>query len=161
MFDASFLNGHEPSSGTGLDVEGELAGLKVLVVDDSPDNQMLIRIILEQADAIVTIAEDGKKALDLIAENPFDIVLMDIQMPVMDGHEATRTLRARHFHLPIIALTAHAMKEERERCIESGFSEFLAKPVRREEMIEMLKSFVVSRPTDVERLSANSAQGKD
>jgi hypothetical protein len=77
--------------------------------------------------------------------NFYDIILMDVQMPRMDGHEAAQILRSSNYRRPIIALTAHAMVEERDRAIASGFSDFLSKPVKRESLIEMLLKFAKAR----------------
>jgi PAS domain S-box-containing protein len=120
-------------------IDQELAGQKILVVEDSPDNQILFRLILEEAGAEVTIAGDGLAGVEAAFAGNFDAVVMDIQMPKMDGHAAARELRRRNFSRPLIALTAHAMAEERERCRQSGFTDYLSKPVRHEELIARLK----------------------
>ncbi|HVJ64846.1 MAG TPA: ATP-binding protein [Bdellovibrionota bacterium] len=116
----------------------ELEGLKILLVEDSPDNQTLLNILLTKAGADVTIRHDGKRGLQEALTEVYDIILMDVQMPVMDGHEATSRLRAQGYPRPIIALTAHAMKEERERSLVSGFSDFITKPVDRNQLITTL-----------------------
>lgn len=118
-----------------------LQGMQVLVVDDSEDNQDLFKILLERAGAKVQIARNGLEGVEQALANNFDVVLMDVQMPYMDGHEAVRTLRKKNYENPIIALTAHAMKEERERAVESGFNEFLTKPVRRDQLINTIARF--------------------
>jgi PAS domain S-box-containing protein len=117
---------------------GKLAGIKLLLVEDSPDNQALISIYLTKAGAIVDIASDGEQGLKLIGSKSYDIVLMDIQMPVMDGMTAIKKLRHQGYEKPVVALTAHAMKEERDRCLEAGFSDFLSKPVVKDELIQMV-----------------------
>lgn len=122
-------------------IEGRLQGIRVLLVEDSPDNQFLIRLILEKQGARVTIAKDGQDGVEQAIAGNFEVVLMDIQMPRMDGHEAARTLRTKGYKRPIVALTAHAMKEEKERAQRSGFSNFLTKPIQREELIEMVKTY--------------------
>jgi CheY-like chemotaxis protein len=112
-------------------LSGVLAGRRVLVAEDGPDNQRLVRHYLEKAGASVEIAENGRIALERITADPgFDAVLMDVQMPEMDGHEATRRLRRGGFRGPIIALTAHAMSEERDAILASGCDGFLTKPDR-------------------------------
>jgi len=118
-----------------------LPGLHVMVVDDSSDNQILFRHILQKADAVAEIAQNGKEAVAKAKQNSFDIILMDLQMPEMDGYEATKILRASGFKKPIIALTAHAMKEERNKCLQNGFDEHLGKPVHRESLLKMLADF--------------------
>ncbi len=119
-----------------------LRGLKVLLVEDSPDNQMLIGMYLRKEGAQVTSASDGAIGVELALTKDFDVLLMDIQMPILDGHEATKKLRQSKYSKPIIALTAHAMKEEREKCFESGFTEFLTKPIQRDLMVEVLSRYV-------------------
>lgn len=118
-----------------------LEGLKVLLVEDSLDNQALLSIYLERAGALLSIASDGREGIERATSQDFDVVLMDVQMPVMDGITAVKKLREDHYKKPIVALTAHAMKEERERCLASGFTEFLTKPIAREELIRLLTQF--------------------
>ncbi len=119
-----------------------LRGLKLLLVEDSPDNQMLITLYLNKVGAEVKVASDGATGVELALAENFDAVLMDVQMPILDGHEATRKLRNLKYSKPIIALTAHALKEERAKCFESGFTEFLTKPIQRDLLIEVLSRYV-------------------
>ncbi|RZA23725.1 MAG: response regulator [Proteobacteria bacterium] len=114
--------------------------LKILVVEDSPDNQMLLEVILRKHGARVELAANGSIGVEKALLGNFDLVLMDVQMPEMDGYEAVRFLRDRHFDRPIIALTAHAMVEEREKCLTAGYSDFLSKPIDRVKLIEAIKS---------------------
>jgi PAS domain S-box-containing protein len=102
---------------------------RVLVVDDGIENRHLVRVLLEDVGLIVSEAENGQAALDSIAQAPFDLVLMDMQMPVMDGQTATRRLRALGCALPIVALTANAMKGFEQELQEAGFSGYLTKPI--------------------------------
>lgn len=120
-----------------------LEGVRVLAIEDSPDNQMLFKIALEKVGAQVTIASDGIEGLETATKGDFDIVLCDVQMPGKDGHQTTRELRAQNFMTPIIALTAHAMKEERERAKASGFTDFLSKPVNRGDLIAMVSKYTL------------------
>ncbi len=113
------------SSSRGL----ALAGLYILVVDDAPDNQQLIRHNLIKRGATVDSAENGLLGLQRALAAPYDIILMDIQMEIMDGYTATRKLREAGFAKPIIALTAHAMREVRKRCLDVGCNDHLAKPI--------------------------------
>ena len=106
-----------------------LSGLKILVVDDSPDNQAFHKIILTRAGAHVTTADNGRDCIDRAENESYSVILMDLQMPNIDGHEATASLRSRGYTGPIIALTAHAMAEEKERCQAAGFTDYLSKPV--------------------------------
>jgi Amt family ammonium transporter len=112
---------------------GSNLNCSILLVEDGLDNQRLIGHLLRKAGADVSIAENGQVAVDLAlaakqADSPFDIILMDIQMPVMDGHEATRQLRKAGHTNPIIALTANAMNENRQKCIEAGCNDYMTKP---------------------------------
>lgn len=121
---------------------GNLHGLRVLLVEDSPDNQVLINAYLKNSGAIITSANNGEEGVQHALNEAFDVVLMDIQMPIMDGHAATRKLRAARYDRPIVALTAHAMKEERLRCFESGFTDFITKPIQPAKLIEILGRYV-------------------
>jgi CheY-like chemotaxis protein/anti-sigma regulatory factor (Ser/Thr protein kinase) len=112
-----------------------LDGLRILLVDDSPDNQLLIRRILSLSGAHVEVANNGREGVEQIvkAQNgtPYDVVVMDIQMPVMDGYEAIAQIRSHGLKLPVLALTAHALREEHDRCLASGFNSHLCKPINR------------------------------
>ena len=118
-----------------------LSRLKVLIVDDSPDNLALVKRILTIAGASVETAGNGQEGVEKALSGDFNLVLMDLQMPDMDGFQATEELRKCGFDRPIIALTAHAMKEERKRCLDYGFTDHLTKPVDRDVLIQMLSSY--------------------
>jgi CheY-like chemotaxis protein len=109
------------------------AGIRVLVAEDGPDNQRLIRTLLERLGCRVEIVPNGEAALDraLWETKSFDLVLLDMQMPLLDGYATARELRGRGIELPIIALTAHALSDERARCLAAGCSDYLSKPIDR------------------------------
>ncbi len=117
-------------------INSRLDGLRILLVEDGDTNRKLLRLTLSRSGATVTTAENGRIALHLVGEGRFDIILMDMQMPVMDGYTATSILRDRGFDGPIIALTAHAMKGDRERCEEAGCSGYLTKPVNMDDLLQ-------------------------
>lgn len=122
-----------------------LKGMKILLIEDSLDNQQLIQIILNRMGAVVDIASDGLEGVAKAMNNTYDVVLMDIQMPYMDGMEAVRILRSRKYTTPVVALTAHAMKEQKSQAFAAGFTSFLSKPIKRQAMLELLRSIYLER----------------
>ena len=133
-----------------------LRGLRLLLAEDGPDNQRLIAFLLRKAGADVIIVENGQEAVDIATaaaseHRPFDVVLMDMQMPVMDGYEATAMLRRDGYRDPIVALTANAMAGDRERCLASGCDDFATKPIEKVRLFETILSAAC-------RATSNSAQ---
>ena len=122
---------------------------KVLVAEDNLANQFLVRKLLEKHGLNVTIAEDGQQAVEAVEQESYDMIFMDVQMPVMNGYEATRALRAANINIPIVALTASVMVEDRKRCIESGCDDYLAKPIDRADLQEMLNKYLEPAVTTV------------
>jgi len=118
---------------------------RVLLAEDGSDNQRLISHMLTQAGAEVTVAENGREAVELASRLPFDVILMDMAMPEMDGYEATRVLREAGCELPIIALTAHAMSSDRQRCLDAGCSEYLTKPIQRSTLLATVRDMLSKR----------------
>ncbi len=125
--------------------------LRILLAEDSYPNQVLAKGLLGKRGHSVTVANNGQEAVDLLRDEQFDLVLMDVQMPVMDGLEATREIRQLEQNaglkrvsqtpVPIVAMTAHAMKGDRERCIDSGMNGYLSKPIRTRELDNVLAEF--------------------
>ena len=129
----------------------EQAPLRILVADDNTVNQKLAQRLLEKHGHQVLVAMNGKEVLDCIGREPVDVVLMDVQMPEMDGYAATRAVRAQEAagtHLPIIAMTARALKGDRELCLAAGMDWYLAKPIRAEELLTALSLVVPSTTFD-------------
>ncbi len=119
---------------------------RILVAEDHPINRRMVSLILKKAGWEHAFAEDGEEALARLAEDSFDLVLMDCQMPNMDGFEATRRIRADEEgtgkHLPIVALTANTMRGDREACLEAGMDDFVGKPFKREELLAAVDRFL-------------------
>ncbi len=128
-------------------VQKEKKQLRILLAEDNAINQKIACHVLEKQGHYVTVAADGRQALSVLDQARFDVVLMDVQMPEMDGFETTAAIRARErgtgVHLPIIAMTAHAMKGDRERCIAAGMDSYISKPLEIKELIELLEKFSV------------------
>jgi signal transduction histidine kinase/DNA-binding NarL/FixJ family response regulator len=123
----------------------------VLLAEDGVDNQALISAHLRKAGAKVQIAPNGRLAVEMAlaassAGTPFDVVLMDMQMPELDGYGATSKLRLRGYSGPIVALTAHAMSTDRDRCLAAGCDEYLTKPIQRDLLLRTVRGFMASRP---------------
>jgi CheY-like chemotaxis protein/HPt (histidine-containing phosphotransfer) domain-containing protein len=127
---------------------GPAAAPKVLVAEDNATNQKLLVTLLEERGYEVAVARTGRDALERLETERFDVVLMDVQMPEMDGLEATAAIREREratgAHVPIVAMTAHAMTGDRERCLAAGMDGYLAKPLRPAELLAALEAFVPS-----------------
>lgn len=117
-----------------------LQAFKILLAEDAPDNALLLSKNLKHLGAEVDIASHGREAAQKALEKEYDVILMDIQMPVMDGYEAVKNLRDKQYAVPIVALTAHAMREEREKALASGFNGYVTKPIDKPLLIELLNS---------------------
>jgi CheY-like chemotaxis protein len=125
--------------------------LRILLAEDNVVNQKLARHLLEKKGHTVIMAQDGLEALAVLEKETVDVVLMDVQMPGMDGVAATRVIRAREtaggLHLPIVALTAHAMSCDRDYCLEAGMDDYLTKPIRAEDLHRVLTSVRAPAPS--------------
>jgi signal transduction histidine kinase/ActR/RegA family two-component response regulator len=132
--------------------KAERPGALVLVVEDSPVNRVVAVSVLERCGYHVHVVNDGREALQALATQRYDAVLMDCQMPDVDGYQATEELRRRElgsaYHTPVIAMTAHAMVGDRERCLAAGMDDYLSKPVRSQSLAEILERWI---PTTAER----------
>ncbi len=118
---------------------------RILVAEDNPSNQKLISILLQKMGLEVVIAEDGRQAVDKAIEQPYDLILMDMQMPTLNGYDATRELRNKGCKTPIIAVTANAMMGDEEKCIESGCDGYLSKPINLAELNDVVGKYIPSR----------------
>jgi signal transduction histidine kinase/CheY-like chemotaxis protein len=125
-----------------------LPALHVLIAEDNKVNQVVVSRMLERAGHTVAIAADGLQAVEMCSRGAFDLVLMDVHMPVLDGFEATARIRenerAKGIRTPLIALTANAMNGDRERCLEAGMDGYIAKPVSRDELLDAIAQFAVN-----------------
>jgi len=124
--------------------ERELPPLRVLLAEDSFVNQKLAIGLLEKHGHSIIVANNGKEAIAALSSQQFDVVLMDLEMPEMDGLETTAVIRVKEQqtgeHIPIIAMTAHAMKGDRERCLEAGMDDYVSKPIRAQQLFETLEA---------------------
>ena len=119
--------------------------VRILLAEDNPVNQKLAMVMLTKAGYKVTVVPNGRLAVETFTEKPddFDTILMDIQMPEMDGYEATRQIRQQGFtEIPIIAMTANAMKGDKELCLEAGMSDYITKPIKREIVFQILEKWL-------------------
>ena len=125
-----------------------LKGAKVLLAEDEPISRILIETLLEQAGLEIDVVENGKQAVEKAAAGDYQAILMDVQMPVMDGLEATREIRNHERqhggHLPIVALTAHAMHGDREKCLQAGMDDYLTKPLGKAELFDVLTRYLTN-----------------
>jgi CheY-like chemotaxis protein len=144
--------------GDGTDIDGQesLRGARILLVEDNEINQQIAVELLQQVGSVVTTANNGKEALDILQQQEFDAVLMDIQMPIMDGLEAARRARdlpvAGIRALPILAMTAHAMESDRDKSLQVGMQEHLTKPIDPVQMYAVLSKWIrlgKSSPLDI------------
>ena len=125
-----------------------LKGKKVLVVDDSIMNRMIADVILKEYDVLVTEANDGEEAVKYLKNNPCDLVLMDLQMPILNGYQASEIIRQKlKLDVPIIALTASDAGEEKEKCYEVGMNDYLSKPFNKEQFLKTICTWI-GRPND-------------
>lgn len=115
---------------------------EVLIVEDNQVNQLIAAKVLKDMGAQVSIVENGQEAVDKVSQENFDIIFMDIQMPVMDGYTASRTLRSKGYRKPIIGLSANVYKEDIDKCLEAGMNAHIAKPFTKQEIYTIVTTFV-------------------
>jgi CheY-like chemotaxis protein len=117
---------------------------KILVAEDNEANQFLIKAITKAESWEITMVDDGEQAIEAYKKDAFDLILMDVQMPILNGYEATRVIRdieaGKGIHTPIIALTAYAMKSDKDQCIEAGMDDYIAKPFKRQQFLDVIKN---------------------
>lgn len=122
--------------------------LKILVVEDNPVNQKVVKILLEKSGYSYELAQDGLQACELYTQKNFDLILMDCQMPNLNGLEASEKIRSIEINqtrkrCPIVAMTANAMKGDRERCLSAGMDDFLAKPFKGDDLYKIISSWTL------------------
>jgi two-component system sensor histidine kinase EvgS len=135
--------GHAPTTAVDTSYIGVGGRMRVLLVEDDPSNRLPVQALLEKAGHEVTLAENGRQALELLGANDIDCILMDVQMPVMDGIEATRIIRESATlgpkkDIPIIALTAYAMEGDKEKFLAAGMNAYVAKPVKIDSLLQAM-----------------------
>jgi CheY-like chemotaxis protein/HPt (histidine-containing phosphotransfer) domain-containing protein len=138
----------EPTAKPRCPDQNQFSG-RVLVAEDTPTNQTLIRILLEKMGLNIVMTQDGEEAVKAATEQEFDLVLMDIQMPRMDGYDAAKQLRKQGFKKPIVAVTAHAMNGDREKCVEAGCDDYLPKPIDRHHLIDIITKYLTPQANDL------------
>lgn len=150
------MRNDEPSSDLEAEESGHDAKLEghILLVEDNNINQLVTGEMLTNLGLTFDIAEDGKQAVQKIENSPqYDLILMDVQMPVMDGYEATISLREKGFkQIPIIGLSANAMKEDKQNAMDAGMDDYLTKPIKQKSLISLLMHYLKS--ATVEKQSA-------
>ena len=159
--DSSPVTNQHATDQQGTDTE-PLDGLRILLAEDGRDNQLLISTVLRKAGANVEIAENGRVAVEMASganESEFDVILMDMQMPEMDGYQATAACRRNGLSCPIIALTAHAMAGDREKCISTGCTDYCTKPIDRLQLISMIAN--LAHPGEIDSIRSEFADDLD
>ena len=120
--------------------------MKILLAEDQPINRKIVIGLLKRYNWQIISAENGEEAVEKYGTEPFDLILMDVQMPKMDGFDATKHIREQETntgkHIPIIAMTAHAMKGDKEKCLDAGMDYYITKPVDSQELISLIKKII-------------------
>jgi len=132
-----------------VNANAEIKVHRILLAEDDPTNQFVTKTILEKNGFSVVCANNGVEVCDIFEKQPFDLILMDVSMPDMDGLDATRRIRKHQSvsaNIPIIALTAHNLTEVQETCMDVGMSDFLSKPFKGRDLIEKINSWITAQP---------------
>jgi CheY-like chemotaxis protein len=137
----------QPGEAAEFVLAREHVGRRILLVDDEPINQEIAQILLEDVGLQVDLAADGRQAVEKVGQGAYDLVLMDMQMPLMDGLEATQCIRRmpERATLPILAMTANAFAEDRQRCLAAGMNDFIAKPISAEHLYSIILRWLEMR----------------
>ena len=149
----------EPQETLPQETAAEIQAIRILLVEDAEANRRVFRAYLKRTPHILDMAEDGKEGFEKFRAGQYDLVLMDMRMPVMDGYTATGEIRrweregGRH-PTPIIALTAHALKEERQKCMDAGCDDFMSKPVKKADFLEVISGYATNRAKDHHKVSS-------
>ena len=134
----------EKSQRQGTQQEEERLTGRVLVAEDTVSNQLLIKILLNKLGLHVTVVENGQRAVEAVTQQSFDMILMDIQMPGIDGYEATRLIREKGITTPIIAVTANTSGGEMDNCLQAGCDDYVPKPISNEVLIKVISKHMLS-----------------
>ena len=161
MIGVDQLSKNGPAAEEHQEINGRLPPARILVVDDGDSNRKLITLVLSRAGATVESARHGKEAVEAATRASFDVILMDMQMPIMDGYTATKTLRERGFEAPIIALTADAMKGTEGKCTAAGCTGFLTKPIDMDELVKSLSAVLREQGHQIAPPTAMPSQAQD
>ena len=145
------VEGSEDSGGKiAIASDVSLEPLRILLAEDGATNQMVATMMLLERGHVVTVANNGREAVEFSGKEAFDLILMDLEMPEMDGLEATQEIRERErgtlSHIPIIAMTAHAMESDEQRCLDAGMDAYIAKPIRQEKVFETIENCSKTTP---------------
>jgi CheY-like chemotaxis protein/HPt (histidine-containing phosphotransfer) domain-containing protein/anti-sigma regulatory factor (Ser/Thr protein kinase) len=140
----------EQTKSKPLEIDNISFSGKVLVAEDVMTNQMLIKRMLDKMGLKPKIVDDGQKAVEVASKNNYDLIFMDIQMPNMNGFEATKLLREKGIRTPIVALTANALKGDDEECIKAGCSDYMSKPIKREKLLNVLEKYLKREGDDMD-----------
>ncbi len=161
LMEAGLADAAPSATHRALPAKNALEGLNVLLAEDGHDNQILVSTYLRKAGATVTIAADGRQAVDRAKAESYDVILMDMQMPELDGYGATSKLRQLGYTYPIVALTAHAMAGDRERCEKAGCDDYLTKPIDRTKLVAAVARWAQRSTVATEPLVSELADDED